>query len=200
LGLALGPRKTSLAELRAHPHGVDYGPLEPCLPQRLLTENGKVHLAPQAFVRDVERLERELHSAAPPLVLIGRRQLRGNNSWMHNAPRLMRGPERCTLLIHPLDAEMHGIVSGGSVELRSRAGAIVVPAEISDEVMPGVVSLPHGFGHDRAGAQLSVAAERAGASFNDISDERRLDDFSGNAALNGIPVEVRLLVGAGSST
>jgi anaerobic selenocysteine-containing dehydrogenase len=200
LGLALGPRKTSIAELRAHPHGVDYGPLEPSLPQRLLTENGKVHLAPQAFVRDVERLERELQSAAPTLVLIGRRQLRGNNSWMHNAPRLMRGPERCTLLMHPLDAEAKGIISGDSVELRSRSGAIVVPAEVTDAVMPGVVSLPHGFGHDRAGAQLAVAAERAGASFNDVSDELRLDDLSGNAALSGVPVEVCLLVAAAAGS
>jgi anaerobic selenocysteine-containing dehydrogenase len=132
--------------------------------------------------------------------LIGRRQLRGNNSWMHNAPRLMRGPERCTLLMHPLDAEAKGIISGDSVELRSRSGAIVVPAEVTDAVMPGVVSLPHGFGHDRAGAQLAVAAERAGASFNDVSDELRLDDLSGNAALSGVPVEVRLLVAAAAGS
>jgi anaerobic selenocysteine-containing dehydrogenase len=193
MGLRAGPRTTSIAELREHPHGVDYGPLEPGFPKRLLTADARVKLVPAAFAGDVARLERDLAIPAPELVLIGRRQLRGNNSWMHNAPRLMRGPERCTLQIHPSDATARAIAAGDEVELRSRVGAIVVPVEISDEVMPGVVSLPHGFGHDKAGARLGLASAHAGASLNDVTDTERLDELSGNAALNGIEVSLRVL-------
>jgi anaerobic selenocysteine-containing dehydrogenase len=198
MGLRAGPRNTSVAELREHPHGVDYGPLEPGLPERLLTADARVKLAPEGFVRDIARLSRELETPAPELVLVGRRQLRGNNSWMHNAPRLMRGPERCTLQIHPADATARGIAHGDDVELRSRAGAIVVPIEISHDVMPGVVSLPHGFGHDKPGARLTLASAHAGASINDVTDTERLDELSGNAALNGIEVSLRVLAAATS--
>ena len=194
--LAAGPRKTSIAELQQHPHGVDYGPMERAFPERLLTANGRIQLAPQAFARDIARLERELAIEPPALVLIGRRQLRGNNSWMHNAPRLMRGPQRCTLVLNPFDARRLGIAKGDEVEVRSRAGAIAVPAEISDEVMPGVCSVPHGFGHDKRGARLTLASERPGASLNDITDPQRIDELCGNAALNGMPVELRVLARA----
>ncbi|HEY0392897.1 MAG TPA: molybdopterin oxidoreductase family protein [Candidatus Elarobacter sp.] len=198
LGLQHGPYRTSLAELRAHPHGIDFGPLQPCLPQRLLTADGRVQLAPPAFVSDVARLEAELASPAPDLVVIGRRQLRSNNSWMHNAPRLMRGPDRCTLMVHPADAEARGIASGDQVEVRSAVGAIVVPAELTDAVMPGVVSLPHGFGHDRRGVGQKLAAAKPGASLNDLTDPDRLDELTGNAILSGVPVELRRVTVAAS--
>jgi anaerobic selenocysteine-containing dehydrogenase len=126
------------------------------------------------------------------LVLIGRRQLRSNNSWMHNAPRLMRGPDRCTLMINPLDAQPRGIATGDAVEIRSAVGGITVPAEMTDALMPGVVSLPHGFGHARPGVGQTLAAQHPGASLNDLTDPHRLDDLTGNAALNGLPVDVRL--------
>jgi anaerobic selenocysteine-containing dehydrogenase len=192
-GLRHGPRQTSLDELRAAPHGIDYGPLAPCMPERLLTADARIELAPAAFVADLERLQATLDAPAADLVLIGRRQLRGNNSWMHNAPRLMRGPDRCTLLINPADAAARGIAAGDVVEIGSDVGVIRVPAEPSADVMPGVVSLPHGFGHDRDGARLSVAHERPGASYNDLSDPRRIDELTGNAALCGQPVTVRAL-------
>ena len=191
LGLRHGPHRSSLKELRAHPHGVDYGPLESCLPDRLLTADGRLALAPAAFVADLSRLEREFAAPVAELVLIGRRQLRSNNSWMHNAPRLMRGADRCTLLLHPHDARRRGIASGDRVDVRSRVGCVTVPAEISEAMMPGVVSLPHGFGHDRAGTRLSRAAVTPGASINDLTDDERLDELTGNAALCGVPVEVR---------
>jgi anaerobic selenocysteine-containing dehydrogenase len=191
LGLRHGPYRTSLEELRAHPHGVDFGPMQPCLPDRLLNADQRVQLAPLAFLADVARLEAELAAPVAELVLIGRRQLRSNNSWMHNAPRLMRGPDRCTLMLNPADAQSRGIANGDQVEVRSNVGAVTVPAEVTDALMPGVVSLPHGFGHARAGVGQSLAASKPGASFNDLSDPDRLDNLTGNAALNGVAVEVR---------
>jgi len=196
LGLRAGPYRTSLAELRTHPHGVDFGPMQACLPDRLLTAGGRIRLAPPAFVADLARLEADLASPAAELVLIGRRQLRSNNSWMHNAPRLMRGPDRCTLMLNPADARTRGIATGDAVLIRSAVGAVTVPAEVTDALMPGVVSLPHGFGHARAGVRQSVAAEKPGASFNDLADPDRLDELTGNAVLNGVPVDVRLAVAA----
>ncbi len=191
LGLRSGPYKTSLDELRAHPHGKDFGPLQPCLPERLLNADQRIKLAPPAFLADLTRLEAELSAPPAELVLIGRRQLRGNNSWMHNAPRLMRGPDRCTLMLNPADAQTREIANGDPVEVRSTVGAVTVPAEVTDALMPGVVSLPHGFGHGRPGVGQSLAAAKPGASFNDLSDPERLDELTGNAALNGVAVEVR---------
>ena len=188
LGLRDGAYRTGIAELREHPHGRDFGALEPCLPERLLTATGRVELAPPAFLADVARLEAELDAPVSDLVLIGRRQLRSNNSWMHNAPRLMRGPDRCTLMLSPLDARRHDVAAGDRVEVRSRVGAIVVPVEVTADLMAGVASLPHGFGHARAGALLSVASRVPGASINDLTDDERLDDLTGNAALSGIPI------------
>jgi anaerobic selenocysteine-containing dehydrogenase len=196
-GLRDGPRATSIEALQAQPHGTDYGPLESLMPERLLTANGRIDLSPPQFVADLARLERDLAEPVADLVLIGRRQLRGNNSWMHNAPRLMRGADRCTLLVNPSDASARGIADGDRVDVRSRIGSVTVPAEISDAVMPGVVSLPHGFGHGRAGTHLGVAATMPGASINDLTDPERRDALTGNAALSGVPVEVRP-AGAGS--
>jgi anaerobic selenocysteine-containing dehydrogenase len=193
-GLRQGPYRTSVDELRANPHGIDYGPLQPCLPERLLTADGRIRLAPPAYLADLARLEAELGAPVPQLVLIGRRQLRGNNSWMHNAPRLMRGPDRCTLMLHPNDAASRGIAAGDRVVVRSAVGEVTVPAEVTNDVMPGVASLPHGFGHARPGVGQSLAARQPGASYNDLADPERLDELTGNAALNGVPVEVRLAV------
>jgi anaerobic selenocysteine-containing dehydrogenase len=126
-------------------------------------------------------------------MLIGRRELRSNNSWMHNSERLMRGKDRCTLLMHPTDAAVRALVAQQSVTVASRVGQVTLPLEISDEVMPGVVSMPHGWGHDRAGVRLRVAQRRAGVSINDLTDEVFLDDLTGNAAFSGVPVRVTCL-------
>jgi anaerobic selenocysteine-containing dehydrogenase len=126
----------------------------------------------------------------PELVLIGRRHLRNNNSWMGNVHRLAKGPDRCTLMINPADAARRGIVAGATVRLASAAGEVVVPCEITDAVMPGVVSLPHGYGHARTGVRLGIAGQRSGASHNDLTRTDRVDPLSGNAALTGTPVEL----------
>lgn len=194
--LAYGPYAASgldLERLRETPHGVDLGPLEPCLPERLKTENGRIDLAPELIVRDTGRLRQRLDGAAPPLVLIGRRQVRSNNSWMHNYPRLMRGQDRCTLLIHPEDAERCGVAGAERVTVTSRVGSLTAPIEITDTIMPGVVSLPHGWGHGRDGTELTTANHRPGVSVNVLTDGALIDELSGNAAVNGVPVTVEPL-------
>lgn len=205
LGLRFGPYGKgmrpfgpglSLSTLKKHPHGIDMGPLEPCLPDRLRTDDRRMDLAPEPFVRDLARLADTYPEApgvsedSPTLWLIGRRHLRSNNSWMHNAPTLMRGRDRCTLLMHPEDATRRGLVDGATVCVRSRVGEVEAPLEISSDVMPGVVSLPHGFGHDRPGVRQRVATGQPGASINDLTDPQRLDALSGNAAFSGVPVRV----------
>ena len=199
LGLKHGPRQTSLTELRAAPHGVDYGPLEPCLPERLLTTDGRINAAPTPMLTDLPRLEASLSADVPELVLIGRRQLRSNNSWMHNVPRLMRGPDRCTLMLNVVDAARLGIADGQGVEVRSRVGAVTVQAEVTDTLMPGVVSLPHGFGHGKAGVRLGVAQAHAGASLNDLTDPEFLDELTGNTAASGVPVMLKAVRAVGES-
>ena len=194
LGLRHGPYRTSLAELAAQPHGVDFGPLHPGLPGRLLTADGRLHLCPPVMLADLPRLQGASHCPPPALVLIGRRQLRSNNSWMHNVPRLMRGPERCTLYMHPADAA--GLAEGAEVEVTTETGAVRVSLELTDTLMPGVVSLPHGFGHGLAGVGQRVAAARPGVSLNDLTDPARVDALTGNAVLNGTPVTVRAVSGA----
>src|SRR5262249_26532826 len=141
-------------------------------------------------VADVERLLRSLERPADGLLLIGRRQVRSNNSWMHNVPSLMKGPERCTLLVHPDDAARLGLVDGSHARIASRVGQVEAPVTISDEMMPGVVSLPHGWGHGLEGVHLEVAAARPGVPSNFLADAEVVDALSGNAVLNGIPVTV----------
>ena len=192
--LRLGPHRLSLAKLRAAPHGLDLGPLQPGrLADRLATADGKIDAAPDEFVREAraQLLAETDHRANGGLTLIGRRQLRSNNSWLHNSPRLMKGDRGCTLLVHPADAAVRQLASGDLAELESEAGRLAVPVEVTDAVRPGVVSLPHGWGHDRAGVRLGVARNHAGASANDVTSERYLDTLSGNAAFNGVPVTVR---------
>jgi len=185
----------SLAALRAHPHGIDLGAMEPRLAEVVATESGKVELAHPLVVADVARLRAALDARRPDtgagrMVLIGRRHLRSNNSWMHNLPALAKGPDRCTLLVSPEDAARLGLADGGRAKVRSRVGSVEAPVVVSDEMMPGVVSLPHGFGHAVEGVRLSVAARHAGVCSNLLADETLLDALSGNAVLNGIPVEV----------
>ncbi|MDJ0786400.1 MAG: molybdopterin-dependent oxidoreductase [Myxococcota bacterium] len=180
----------SLGKLQAATHGVDLGPLKPRLPEMLATESGAVELAPSLLVEDVPRLLAALERDASGMVLIGRRHLRSNNSWMHNLPALAKGPERCTLMVHPGDAERLGLSESGQAKVRSRVGSVVAPVEITDALMPGVVSLPHGHGHSLEGARLSVAAQRPGVNSNLLTDELGIDALSGNAILNGIPVEI----------
>jgi anaerobic selenocysteine-containing dehydrogenase len=192
-GKRLNPLSTglSLATLEANPQGIDFGPLQSTLLDRIPDEHGKIDLAPDLFVEDLERLQSRYSGTSPSeqLLLIGRRHLRSNNSWMHNTERLMRGKERCTLMIHPEDAERIGVKSGDVVSVSSRVGEVRAPAEVTPDMMTGVVSLPHGFGHDRDGVQLSVATSHPGVSVNDLTDEQSLD-VSGNAAFSGVPVTV----------
>ena len=198
LGLRAGPygamRKhpldLSVAKLKQSPSGVDLGPLQPTLPARLQTQGKRIQCAPLQLLEEVRRFAAEFAPAGEGLRLIGRRHLRSNNSWMHNSNRLVKGPSRHQLLMHPQDLAQRGLADGARVKVRSRAGEVVVEVEASDEVMPGVVSLPHGWGHSREGIRLGVAQSHPGASSNDLTDEHELDRVSGNAVLNGVPVTV----------
>jgi anaerobic selenocysteine-containing dehydrogenase len=189
--LRTGPYGLTLDEVEAAPHGIDLGPLAPRLPEVLRTASGLIELAPEPLVADAARLHDAL--AAPPadgLLLVGRRHLRSNNSWMHNLPLLVRGPERCTLQVHPEDAARLGLADGARATVRSRVGALEAPVEVTDEVRPGVVSLPHGWGHDLEGVELGVARAHAGTNSNVLTDEEHVEPLTGTAVLNGIPVEV----------
>jgi len=191
------PDGLSLDALAEAPHGVDLGPLTPRLPGALRTVSGTVEMGTTAIIDDLHRLERALDDLGtrPPdpdrLVLVGRRDLRSNNSWMHNVSVLVKGRIRCTLQMHPDDAERLGLDEGTEAEIRSRVGAVVAPVGMCADLRPGVVSLPHGWGHDRPGVALGVAAGRPGVNSNVLTDPAELDPLSGNATLNGIPVTVR---------
>jgi anaerobic selenocysteine-containing dehydrogenase len=186
-----GPYDLTLADLEAAPHGVDLGALRPRLPEILTTASGRVELAPDAITVDVPRLAAALDTPVNgELLLIGRRKLSSNNSWMHNLPSLIRGSNRCTAQLHPDDATRLGLVDGGTAVVRSRAGKIEIPVEITDAIRPGVISIPHGWGHNVAGTRTSVARAHAGVNANVLADDHLLDALSGTAALNGIPVEV----------
>lgn len=191
--LRAGPygEELSMDRLEAEPHGVDLGPLEPRLPEVLRTPSGKVELAPEPIVADVERLRSSLTAHRNgEMVLIGRRQLRSNNSWMHNLPPLVKGKDRCTLQLHPDDAARLGLADGGRARVTSSAGSLDAPVEVTDSIMPGVVSIPHGWGHDVPGVRQAVAVAHAGVNSNVLADESVVDPLSGNAVLNGIPVQV----------
>jgi anaerobic selenocysteine-containing dehydrogenase len=210
---ALGPRRTldlllrfgphgvrrvgqgiSLRALARQPHGIDLGAMQPRLPDRLFTPGRRVRAAPEHFVADLARLEARLAEGGGPsngtLVMVGRRLLRSNNSWMHNARRLVKGRDACTLMMHPEDARSRGLADGARVRIRSRVGEVEVPLQVTEEIARGVVSLPHGYGHARDGVALAVAREHAGASLNDLTDAERVDELSGNAAFSGVEVSV----------
>ncbi len=182
------PGGLTLAQVAAEPHGIDLGPLSPRIPELLRTPSGRIELAPAPLVADLARAAAHLGAAAPDVVVIGRRQLASNNSWMHNLPTLAKGPERCTLLVHPADAARFGLRAGGRARLRAGGRSIEAPVDVSDEMMPGVVSLPHGWGHDLDGVELGVARRRPGSSLNALLDDSRRDPLSGNAVLSGVAV------------
>ena len=191
------PVGLTLARLEETPHGVDLGPLRPRLPGSLRTASGRIELAPEPIIADLPRLEKALgRRANGGMVLVGRRNLRSNNSWMHNVPRLVSGPPQCTAQVNPDDAERLGLADGEPATVSSEAGSIEVPVEVTDAVMPGVVSIPHGWGHDGEGVELSVAREHAGSNSNVLARSDLIDPLSGNAVLNGIPVEVSAVVPA----
>ena len=181
----------TLADLDAAPDGIDFGPLYPRLPGRLKTEDKRLHCAPSPCMEDLERFRAEMEEAkVSDFVVIGRRHIRNNNSWMHNSHRLIKGKNRCTLMMHPDDAERLSLGNEDIARVSNHVGAVELPVEITEDIMPGVVSIPHGFGHNRKGVKLSIAAERPGVSLNDLTDPAKIDVLSGNAVLNGVPVEV----------
>ena len=193
-GLQTGPyaaQGLSLAMLRENPSGVDLGALQPLLPGRLRTRDKMIRCNTPEPLADLERLRQEFtHTRHGLLRLIGRRHVRSNNSWMHNYHRLVKGKDRCSLLMHPDDMLPRDIEDGGLVTISSRVGSVQVQVEASQDVMPGVVSLPHGYGHNRSGIRMAVARKHAGVSCNDLTDELALDALSGNAAVNGVLVSV----------
>jgi len=188
------PKGLSLSALKKSPSGVDLGPLQPTLPQRLFTRDGKINLAPRRYLADVERLQALLDQpeVSTSLQLIGRRHVRSNNSWMHNSQRLVKGKSRCTVIMHPEDAQNRRLEDGAQVQVQKDGRAVVLPLEVSDDIMPGVVSIPHGWGHSRPGTGQSVASAHAGASINDILDDTETDPVSGTSILNGQAVEVKV--------
>ena len=187
------PKGLSLAALKENPSGIDLGPLQPALPERLFTRDGLINLAPRRYLQDVDRLVDYLRTPLDTgLQLIGRRHVRSNNSWMHNSERLVKGKDRCTLMLHSKDASRLGLQAGDSAKVSSDTGTIVLPVEITDDLMPGVVSVPHGWGHDRSGTGQAVAAAHAGASINDVISDEAIDPLVGTSVLNGQPVTVKV--------
>jgi anaerobic selenocysteine-containing dehydrogenase len=184
------PGGLTLDMLKANPNGIDFGAMVPQLPDILGTADKKIRLAPQYLLDDLPRLAARMERPAEPLVLVSRRHLRSNNTWMHNVPALMKGRDRCTLLMHPDDAARCGIADSDVVTVKSAAGEIKVPVEVTDAIKPGVVSMPHGWGHGKPGTRMSVANGSPGANTNVLSPPTFIDEPSGNGALNGIPVTI----------
>ena len=194
-GFGADPDGLSLDKLIANPHGVDLGPLAPRIPEVLRTPSGRIELAPDLVMVDLARLADTLDRDAEGMLLVGRRHVRSNNSWMHNLPMLAKGPTRCTLQLHPEDAAARGLENGAFARVSSRVGSVIAPVEITDGIAPGVACLPHGWGHDEPGTQLEVAAKRPGTNSNVLTDEMALDPLSGTAVLNGIPIEIEAVPG-----
>jgi anaerobic selenocysteine-containing dehydrogenase len=181
-----------LALLKQHPHGIDLGALTPMLDQRIFTRDGRIDVAPARFVQDLARLRASLDTGIgrDELLLIGRRHVRSNNSWMHNSERLIKGKPRCNLMMHSRDAERLQLQDGEQVWVTSRVGRVKLPVWVCDDIMPGVVSMPHGWGHDRDGVELAIARKKPGVSMNDITDDQVVDALTGMAVVNGIAVSV----------
>ena len=195
-GAAFGanPGGLSLDVLLANPHGVDLGALEPKMPEMLRTPSGRIELSPEVFINDLQRLKESMNGVdLDQMLLVGRRDLKSNNSWMHNIKVLTKGSLSCTAHIHPNDAARIGAVTGTALRIASRVGEVQVPAEVTDSVRPGVVSLPHGWGHSVPGTKMSVAGEKAGVNSNILTDDQVLDPLSGNAVLSAIPVTVEVV-------
>ena len=203
LGLKIGPygmfrKGLSLKKLKANPNGIDLGELQPVLPAGLRTTDKKIDAAPRAYldhlkqevIPQLKAATESAPNAANDFSLIGRRHLRSNNSWMHNSKRLVKGADRCTLMMHSSDAEKLNLVDGAPVAISSSVGSVKAPLEITDEIMPGVVSLPHGYGHHRPKTKLSIATEHAGVSINDLTDDKIVDNLTGNAAFSAQRVRI----------
>ena len=188
--------KLSVEELNKQPHGIDFGHLKPQLPERLFTIDKKVELAHPLFIADLDRLNDKIKiwktniPSTYPFILIGRRHLRSNNSWMHNSKRLVKGKNRCTLLIHSKDADTLKLIDGQMVKVTSDVGNVKLPIEISDSIMPSVVSIPHGWGHNRKGTNITVAQEVAGVSINDLTNSKNIDRLTGNADFSSTKVKI----------
>ena len=194
IGLKFGQYKLSLEELQKSPNGVDLGELKSCLPERLFTENKRVNLAPEILVDDLARLKTEEKTTEDfPFALIGRRHLRDCNSWLHNSEILVKGKNRCTLLINRADAEALNLQNNQTVKVSSRVGAVEIPLEITENIAQGVVSIPHGYGHGRTGVRLDTARNHAGVSINDLTDHALVDELTGNAAFSNVKVRVQAI-------
>ena len=193
--LRAGPARLDLKQLLASPQGIDLGPLQPGMPGRLFHRDKRLQLTPAVFVQALQQARESLLEAPQDngFLLIGRRHIRCNNSWLHNSQRLVKGKNRCTLMLCPQDAAQLGITAGARVQVRSRVAELVAEAEITDQLMPGVVSLPHGWGHSQPGVRLNTARTAAGVNTNELTDDQRVDALTGNAALNGVPVELAAL-------
>jgi anaerobic selenocysteine-containing dehydrogenase len=191
--LRLSGRGVTVAKLRKAPHGIDLGPLTPSFPDALHTKIKRIDLLPEPIEKEIATLRERLAATpnADELLLIGRRHLRSNNSWMHNAPRLVKGAARHHLLAHPSDLEARGLSSGDTVCVTSASGRITIEVGESDDLMPGVVSIPHGYGHRRDGVRLSVASTLTGPSANDLTDDAVTESLTGAAVFNGVPVTMR---------
>jgi len=187
------PGGLCLATLKTYPHGVDLGPLTPRIPELLRTPSGRIDLVPVAIAVEVRRLAQAPPAPADEFVVVGRRHLRSNNSWMHNVPSLVKGDRLCTVVVNSADAARLGLVHGGRALVTSRVGAVELPVEVTDDIMPGVVSIPHGWGHDLPGMRMAVAQRHAGVNANRLTDDLRLDRLSGTAVLNGVPVELKAI-------
>ncbi len=189
--LASGKSGLDIKTLENSPQGIDLGELTPQMPQRLFHKNKRLVLTPDIYLQELNRVKVSLlQRTAPEFVLIGRRHIRSNNSWMHNSRRLIKGANRCTLMLNPQDAEKLNVSDGGRLNVKSRVACLQVPVEITDELMPGVVSLPHGYGHGQKGVQLNQAQSNPGVNTNELTDDLFIDQLTGNSALNGVPVEL----------
>ncbi|MFD1151876.1 molybdopterin oxidoreductase family protein [Saccharothrix hoggarensis] len=188
--LRSGPYGLSVADLLDRPHGVDLGPLTSRVPEVLRTPSGRIELCPEPIAADVPRVLAALRAPSDGLVLVGRRHLRSNNSWLHNVPALVKGKDLCTLLVSPADAERLGLADGSAARVTSRVGEVEATVEVSADMAAGVVSLPHGWGHDRPGTRLATARAHPGVNVNLLTDDLAVDPLSGTAVLNGVPVVV----------
>jgi len=194
-GLKRGPYKgLNLKQLKKNPHGIDLGSLKTMLPQALKHKDKQIHLNVDFYQADLERVQEMMQDYDDKqILLIGRRHVRSNNSWLHNSYRLVKGKPRCTLMLHPETAKQYGIEDGQNVKVTSRVGSVTIVAEVTDELMPNVVSIPHGWGHGRKGVKQKIAQAHAGVSVNDLTDDTLIDQLSGNAAVNGVPVQLEAI-------
>jgi anaerobic selenocysteine-containing dehydrogenase len=193
LGLMFGKYQLSIEKLKENPHGIDLGELQECLPNRLMTTDKRINLAPDILVKDLDRLKKSANISEEkefPFRLIGRRHLRDDNSWLHNSERLMKGKNRCTVWINSVDANELNLENNQVVKVSSRVGTVEIPCEITENIARGVLSIPHGYGHGREGTNFDVANIYAGVSINDLTDELEIDELTGNAALNGVLVKI----------